>query len=411
MSTEKIPAVVFGESSCNSLGVLRAMGRRGIPVTLLVGPHTWLVKYSRYGNKVPAPDLFGPEDEVVSFLLDLRKQFTCRPVLLLTSDRAALVTLRHRKELEQSYRLAIASLDVVEKLVDKGLFYRTMQDLGVSIPATVFPEDTDDLAGAVENLRYPLVIKPTDSQTFHAEFGVKAMMAHTRDELLQFNQRCIERRQKVIVQEMIPGNRIYMVYTYFNGNSEEVATCGYKKLRQYPPDFGSGTFVETAWESEAIEAVWRVLHKIGFHGIAEPEFKWDPRDNCYKLIEINARTSTQNRLPAYCGCDMEYLAYREACGLDNTPPPRPADGTFWLLLNSDLRAWWDKGGYRDRGDWPFGQYLRSLFRTDIEAIFALDDWRPFMSYCLDLAGAVGRTILRKLGLLAYPKKEQEGFGS
>ena len=41
---DTVPAVVFGEDTCNSVGVLRAMGRRKIPTVLL---HTVVTGRSR----------------------------------------------------------------------------------------------------------------------------------------------------------------------------------------------------------------------------------------------------------------------------------------------------------------------------------------------------------------------------
>ena len=44
------------------------------------------------------------------------------------------------------------------------------------------------------------------------------------------------------------------------------------------------------------------------------EFKLDPRDGRYKLLDVNARTWGYHTLGAHAGVDFPYLLYRSATG-------------------------------------------------------------------------------------------------
>ena len=60
----------------------------------------------------------------------------------------------------------------------------------------------------------------------------------------------------------------------------------------------------------------RFLKSIKFVGIAQIEFKYDPQDQQYKLLEINARPWFWVSLTAACGMNLPYLLYKMAIGDD-----------------------------------------------------------------------------------------------
>ena len=89
--------------------------------------------------------------------------------------------------------------------------------------------------------------------------------------------------------------------------------CG-RKLRQTPPGAGTCRVGESVWVDEVVEHGLRYLHGLGYYGLAQVEFKRDPRDGEYKLMEINPRLWQWHGLAAACGVDLVDLAYRELLG-------------------------------------------------------------------------------------------------
>jgi predicted ATP-grasp superfamily ATP-dependent carboligase len=161
-------------------------------------------------------------------------------------------------------------------------------------------------------------------------FGCKCLVIHSHEELKQAADRLTLLNEEVVLQEIIPGDDYYEYYTYFNKDSLPLAACGWKKVRHYPPDFGSGSFCRSMPLPFEIEKYNELLISLGYNGFAAPELVRDPRDGSYKLLEINARTTLQNRLAAACGVDIEYIAYLDMNGLSTGQTCHPAVDVLWV---------------------------------------------------------------------------------
>jgi predicted ATP-grasp superfamily ATP-dependent carboligase len=55
-----------------------------------------------------------------------------------------------------------------------------------------------------------------------------------------------------------------------------------------------------------------MLQRAGYRGMFSAEFKLDPRDGVFKLIEVNARAWWYVDFAARCGADVCRLAYADA---------------------------------------------------------------------------------------------------
>jgi D-aspartate ligase len=185
---------------------------------------------------------------------------------------------------------------------------------------------------------------------------------------------------------------IYEFYTYFNRKSEPLGICGWDKIRQYPPDFGSGSFCESIWRSSEIDQGTRVLSALGYYGFAGIELKKDPRDGKYKLIEINARTTLQNRLAAACGPDMEYIAYLDANEQFEGNPMVPCSNIFWVDDLADLASWLI---HFKRKEVSIGGLVKSLRAKKVHSVMAWDDPVPCMAYIVYMIFDLLRLLPRK----------------
>ena len=70
----------------------------------------------------------------------------------------------------------------------------------------------------------------------------------------------------------------------------------------------------------------------------ESEFKLDPRDNEFKLIEINARSWWQNYLPTKCGLNIILKAYLDAIGEEVEYSEEYITGIKWINFFNDIRS-------------------------------------------------------------------------
>ena len=163
-----------------------------------------------------------------------------------------------------------------------------------------------------------------------------------------------------------------------------MAVCGYDKIRQYPPDFGSGSLCKSRWRRVPIDSATRVLKGIGYQGIASAELKRDPRDGEYKLLEINARTSLQSSLPPRCGVDIEYTAYLDTIGQYRGGTTSPKEGVLWIDEISDLLSCLAQ--LKD-GRLGVREVVASLRGKKEYGTFAWDDPIPFLVHLSNLSSA------------------------
>ena len=67
------------------------------------------------------------------------------------------------------------------------------------------------------------------------------------------------------------------------------------------------------------------------------EYKLDPRDSQYKLLDVNARTWGYHSLGAEAGVDFSYMLYADQVGLP-VPVCKGRPGVGWVRTTTDLPA-------------------------------------------------------------------------
>ena len=126
-------AIVLGGAQ-GSLGVVRSLGRRGIPVWLLTNDNL-LARFSRYVRRAPAwPRLSSPSLEA-EYLLGLAKKHELNGWALFPgSDLEAEMIARNHARLAERYLLTTPPWDVLQWACDKRLICRRAAELGVDQP-------------------------------------------------------------------------------------------------------------------------------------------------------------------------------------------------------------------------------------------------------------------------------------
>lgn len=368
--------VLCGAHNVNSLGVTRGLGRKGIPIILLDIDSRSMVRFSRFvSNRVSCIDPNSSEIGFVENLIALGKSFDHRPVYIPTSDVEVLVLSKYNNILSSYFRMPVASFDTIDLLVNKKKFFQDVQRRNIPCPKTCFPETVEETRKMAAEIGYPLVVKSAYSHRFILEFQKKVFVVHSPSELETAIELLEGAFQDFFLQEIIPGNELYLFYTYLNRHSVPLGICGYDKVRQHPKDFGIGTICMSKNRPEPLQTAISYLQDIAYCGFAEPEFKIDPRDGLYKLIEINTRTVMQTMLASKGGISMEYLAYQDMIGCGVEPQQMVPDGILWIDEISELYYFLSairKGGY------SLSEILGIQRDKIVLAGMAVDDPIPFV---------------------------------
>lgn len=360
-------AVIFPDNLA-ALAVCRSLGPFGVPVDVLATDAASPGQYSRYARGLRCPDPKSSEREFIDFLIALAKGQGTPPLLFCSDDRSLLLCGKYRSSLEKHFLLAFPPWECIGKLLLKDALYLQGLD-GVSTPATMPLRTVEDLSQVSRLMEFPLLLKPTlrclreggetSSPPFEKVFGEKAVRVKSREELAERFKEIRDQRFDVLVQEEIPGGveRLYTLGIYAGRDGQIKAAWTGRKLAQVPADFGDALVVEAEWRPELLSLGERVIRATGLYGIADLEFKHDPRDGQYKLLDINPRPWPWIGFPTLCGVNLSYAAYCDLVGLKTPVFQQTVNKRMrWVsprgLLVSLVRSLWKRE--------PWGVILKLL---------------------------------------------------
>jgi len=363
-------AIVIG-GDYRGLGVVRSLGRRGIPLCVITDEHklAGLSRFVSYRFGWPAT-----EADQLKFLLELAAHRGFAGwALFPTGDEPAALIARNHACLEGSFTLTTPSWDTLRWAYDKRLTYRLAAKLGIPCPLIWYPRNREELARL--KCTFPIVLKPAHKHKPSRFTRDKAWRVTDRGEMLaRYDEACrMIESDAIMLQELIPGNDGQFSFAALCADGNPLALLLAVRLRQHPIDFGhSSSYVESI-EHPDVERLGRsILAAMRFTGLAEVEFKLDPRDGRLKLLDINPRVWGWHTLGARAGVDFPYLAWQLANGL-KPDEARGHAGIRWMRAITDLPA--ALGQFR-AGRLSLGSYLRSLRRPLEFAIWAADDPLP-----------------------------------
>jgi len=324
----RAPAMVLQVSWANGLDIIRDLAANGVPLLAADANPRALGLHSRLAAGVVCPDPQVDEEAFIGFLEQLGPRLPRRTVLFPTHDQYIWPISKHAQRLERWYRIPFSRWETMQRLHDKREQLETAQHAGVDIPRTVFVDDDDDLARGAEEIGFPAIFKPVESLAFKTRFRRHVLEIGSRDELLRVYDK-VRDCGTLMLQDIVPGGdeELYTLGSYLDEQSRPLAQFTGHKLRQHPPQFGHVSMAVSLWVPELAEAGLRLLHELGYHGVSQVEFKRDPRDGAYRLMEINARHWMWHSLATACGVNLSLAAYRDAIG-EPYMAPRQTDGAM-----------------------------------------------------------------------------------
>jgi predicted ATP-grasp superfamily ATP-dependent carboligase len=356
------------------LGVVRSLGRRGIPVWVLKQGGHLVAATSRYVQRnIPWPA--NDDKTEVALLLDLAKRHGLKDWLLFpTDDHAVGLISRHHELLAAQFRISVPPWDQLRWLCDKRLLHQTAHKLGISQPWTAWPRTREELCSL--HCPYPVILKPATRLRRNSLAVPKAWRAVDRASLLaQYDEASeLVGHENLMVQEIIPSAGEGQVsYAAICANGSPLASIVARERRQYPQDFGQfSTFVESVEEPKVTQSAVRLLASLRFTGLLEIEFKQDPRSGEFKLLDVNPRVWGWHTLARRAGIDFPYLLWLLLHGKD-FPAVQGRSGVRWMHTTADIRV-----AIQEifKGQLSLRSYLRSLQAPRESAIFAWDDPAP-----------------------------------
>lgn len=254
-----------------------------------------------------------PAKETTKFLDDIKDFGKAtngkENIIFVTNDEWLIPLAKYKSDLEEHFTYTFSDWEVIEKLTIKKNLYKLCETLGIPYPNTkVIDEDSVDM---IDDLQCPLLVKPSSVVNYMMitkERRNNVFNNHT--EAKNFLRRSFKNyKDFFIVQEYIPGGpeNLYTATTYSNKNGFLKGISIGHKLSQNPPEAGTITagYIEYIYDIEQLTK--KLLRETKYYGIANTEYKYDKRDNTYKMIEVNPRPGMWNYSSLKSGVNLFYL--------------------------------------------------------------------------------------------------------
>lgn len=378
--------------------IIRAFAQMDINVTYIPSLHHDPAAFSRFISKKVA--VISPENEahrLLKLLMDPKEDWDGALLMPLT-DGAVIFVCQNREVLASRYIPTVQENKVVERIINKYQLYLQAQKAGVPSPKVFFADSVQSLIQRQDELCYPCLLKPFESHSFVKIYNKKMFVIEDFDDLVEKFTQARKDKLSVMVSEIIPGKEscLFAYHSYIDSQGDILAEICCQKLRQYPPDFGVASVAKTVpIVKEVRQLALKLLKSLSYRGIAYAEFKYDSRDNEYKLIEINVRPILLERLFIAAGINIPYMAYMDLVENVKLLPSSYQTEVYGIHNFFEVIEFLRMLKKRHL---TLRNFLLPYFKKKVFWMSAFEDPVPFIVGSWELTKVISRSIMERLHL-------------
>lgn len=356
------PVIIIGDSTNNTLSVVRSLGRANVEQTLILKcdedvNNVAASKYLRSSQVIRIAHIEEVEDA-------LKRINTDGAIIMCTFDEAAMWVDAHEAVLSQRFITPCRGSQIGE-LFDKAAQCKLAIECGLSVPESfIFNRGGEFPTG---KLPFPILLKPlvstggekSDIHICQNQADVEQALAGTST--------C----NRFVVQEFI--DKEYELDCIGVSTDAGVILSGaVRKVRHYPPLTGAGAygrFIPISETNVDVEGVARFIRRSGYHGPFSVEFLHTVSGKNY-FMEVNFRNEGLAYASTCAGANL-HAVYAGAEDFD------AAKVKSCYMMNYSLDYLYVKSG-----DITFASWLRDFLRTRCFINFSLRDPMPTVNHYL-----------------------------
>lgn len=389
------PVVVLRSDSHGGLNIMRSLGRLGVPV-YNVDPNPWAPTFrSRYCRGRFLWDIeHRPAKESLEYMAEVRREIGRPGILIPTTDRTANFVADHAETLATSFVFPQQPPGLVRTLASKRDMFHLARRHGIPTPDAVFPTCREDVLIFLERARFPVMVKGIDGQRLWERTGKKMFIISSKEELLErYDAAEDPHRPNLMLQEYIPGgdDTVWMFNGYFNEQSDCLVGFTGKKIRQCPIHTGSTSLGICLRNQAVAETTTRFMKGVGYRGTLDIGYRYDVRDDQYKVLDINPRIGATFRLfVGENGMDVARALYLDLTGQEVVASPA-AEGRKWIVEDLDMVSSYR---YYREGSLSLADWIGSLRGVEEAAFICSDDPLPVAAMLVSRAAELIRRTFR-----------------
>lgn len=305
----------------SSLAVLRSLARDGHEVFVASASRLAQGSYSRFAGGTVRHVPYSRDSQLVRHALFEAIEKQAIDVIFPAHIYSTWLASEHLESFLSRVGLAVPSLSALRLVTDKWELCRLARGLSIEVPKTACPANKDELRQAAADLNFPCVLK------MRRGFGALGMkVIETPQDLLSLYERnpdylvraeesySFNEPSQPIVQEFVRGETHDACLLFNHGKLRAALTQW--RIRMYPDRGGRGILNETTWRPELIESSSRLLQEIGWHGLAQVEYRIDEATGRPFLVDVNPRVWGMIDVAIQAGLNFPDLTCRVALGED-----------------------------------------------------------------------------------------------
>lgn len=259
-------------------------------------------------------------------------------ILFAASDGYAELVIDHQEELSEFCELPFVKQDLKNKLILKEDFYELCDKVGLPYPNTL-KITPDNYKGIEIPFDYPVVVKPSNSVTYTVadiKDKKKAYILQNEEEVRIALHNIFDSgySDTMLMQDFIPGadSNMRVLNAYVGRDKKVHSMClGHPFLEDVTPTLvGNYVAIKSTYNKAIYDTYAKFLEEIDYTGFANFDMKFDPRDNEFKIFEINLRPGRSSFYTTLAGCNLISQAIKDLI-FDEQPDE--------VILNKEEKLW------------------------------------------------------------------------
>lgn len=307
------PCIVLGVETQIGLGVIRELGRAGVPVIAVAQDPRAIGLASRYIARrvcVTQPR----SAELISIINVLGSEYE-ECYLLAVSEVNTDWLLANRGEFI-NVKLILPNPAALAIVLDKQRTLLAASEVGIRVPLSVEPISMADAEKLAQTFPFPAVLKWKDPSRIAPRLSklsielVKAEYVYSPQEFLDIARRYEPLGEWPLVQEYCKGQGLGQFFFMYHGVS--VRSFQHLRIAEWPPEGGFSSVCDSIdlTQHAALQAQSvALLQRIGWEGVAMVEYRLDSTTGKACLMEINGRFWGSFPLAVHCRANFALLSY------------------------------------------------------------------------------------------------------
>lgn len=339
-------SIIIGGNHHNTLGVIRALGQKGIYsiVILVTTEQNPYVSYSKYIKQCV---ILNNKQEITPWLIEHSRHLQCKAVIFSCADFVTSELDKFYNELSNHYHLPTANgKDVCNHYMNKDIMATLANMVGIFTPPSwIIEEYTNHNLNEVD---FPCIVKPLASI-----YGTKAEIKIFQEKSSLEKYLLENKGHRFIIQKYIEKDFEYQLIGCSLNHGREIIIPGYSKCIRPCPGTNTGFLEYKPMNSFNcdLNACKEFIKHIGYQGLFSMEYLRDKQGNDY-FMEINMRNDGNGICVTGAGMNLPYIWYQYCIGGDykteisnkiNDIYVMPEFDDFILVLKRKvlLRTWWN----------------------------------------------------------------------